>query len=423
MLKDRYGLSLSTASTLARDAFVDGVDRFLAAQEGTEAALRRAIAADPNFALARIALARHLQTCGRAAEAAPELAAARAAEGLSERETSHIAALTPLLEGRGAAALPLIRAHLETWPRDVMVAQPCAGVFGLIGFSGEAGREAALLAFMAGLAPHYGKDWWFLTQFAFAEIEAGRTAPGAARIEGAFALNPRNANAAHILAHLLYEQGEIAEGRRFLAGWREDYAREGVLHTHIAWHGGLWALESGDTGEMWRIYAADIDPGAASGPPLNVLTDAAALLFRAELAGERAPEGAWARVADYAAARFPDPGLAFADVHAALAHAMAGNGEALVRLATASAGAAPDLVRGLAEAFRAFAAADWAGALAAFVPALRDHARIGGSRAQRDLIEFAAAAALLRLGKAEEARRFLAIRRPLAPPNAVAGLA
>jgi hypothetical protein len=43
-----------------------------------------------------------------------------------------------------------------------------------------------------------------------------------------------------------------------------------------------------------------------------------------------------------------------------------------------------------------------------------DHERIGGSRAQRDLIEYALAQTLLKQGKTGEAKRMLAMRRPLA---------
>ncbi|MFT7595955.1 MAG: hypothetical protein ACI8R4_003288, partial [Paracoccaceae bacterium] len=37
----------------------------------------------------------------------------------------------------------------------------------------------------------------------------------------------------------------------------------------------------------------------------------------------------------------------------------------------------------------------------------------GGSRAQRDLIEYALAGVLLRMDKADEARRLLAMHRPM----------
>jgi hypothetical protein len=70
-------------------------------------------------------------------------------------------------------------------------------------------------------------------------------------------------------------------------------------------------------------------------------------------------------------------------------------------------------LRALADAFGAIAAANWAKAAARLTEAMADHARIGGSRAQRDLIEFAMAHVLLKLGRGEEARRLLAMRRPV----------
>ena len=44
---------------------------------------------------------------------------------------------------------------------------------------------------------------------------------------------------------------------------------------------------------------------------------------------------------------------------------------------------------------------------------MADHQRIGGSRAQRDLIEYALLCTLLKQGRADEARLLLAMRRPL----------
>src|SRR5882757_2558059 len=56
--QDRYGLTLSTASTEAAEAYRDGVDLLLAAWPGAAEAFERAIAADPEFALPHIARAR-----------------------------------------------------------------------------------------------------------------------------------------------------------------------------------------------------------------------------------------------------------------------------------------------------------------------------------------------------------------------------
>jgi len=429
MLQDRYGNTLSTGSTAARDAYVDGVDRFLAAEAGAEEAFEAAVAADPDFALGQIGLARIRQAMGQGHDVAtPAGRSQELATRLSGREAAHVNALGLLVSGQGPAAYKAIRAHLLEHPRDALVAQTCTGVFGLIGFSGQPGREAEQLAFTAALAPHYGEDWWFLCQHAFSQVEAGQTGPATDTIERSLALNPRNAHGAHIRAHVYYEAGETAAGYGYIADWTRDYAKAGQLHCHISWHIALWAMESGDVETMWRVYDADVAPGdgtdgGAWGPPINVLTDAAALLYRAGLAGVDVPAERWRVLSDYAAKRFPNPAIAFADVHAALAHAMAGNDAAVAKIASDAKGPAADVVRELADAFAAITGGRWAEAESHLARTMADHERIGGSRAQRDLVEYAMLGVLLRQGKAEEARLMLATRRPVkAPAAAVKGL-
>jgi len=264
MLEDRYGNSLSTKSSAARDAYVDGVDRYLAAEQGTVQAFEAAIALDEQFALAHVGLARACQITGDAASASAAMEAARTHAGsLTEREGNHIAALGLLIDGKSAAAYKAIRAHLETCPRDVMAAQTCTGVFGLIGFSGLPGREAEQLAFTSGLVSSYADDWWFLAQHAFAQVEAGQTGPATDTIERSLAGNPRNANGAHIRAHIYYEAGETEEGISYVSDWLPDYAKGGTLHCHISWHVALWALECGDIETMWNVIDTDVAPGKA----------------------------------------------------------------------------------------------------------------------------------------------------------------
>src|SRR3954469_17075184 len=101
MLADRYGLPLSTPSQAARDAYVEGVDLFLSANYGSEAAFNRAIAADPAFALAHAALGRTLQLYAK--PEAAKAAAARARElgkDLPKRERANIEMLTGLVDGQ-----------------------------------------------------------------------------------------------------------------------------------------------------------------------------------------------------------------------------------------------------------------------------------------------------------------------------------
>ena len=424
MLRDRYGLALSTNAAAARDAYVEAMDLFLAANAGAEESFARAAREDPSFALAHAGRARALQMRGRGREAAAAMAEARAAaNGCLDREAGHLDALGLLIAGDGAGAYAAILAHLQEWPLDAMIAQPCCGVFGLIGFSGRAGREAEQLAFTDRLAPHYGDDWWFLAQHGFSQVEAGQVAEAERLLERALAGNPRNANAAHIRAHVHYEAGEREEGLARLDAWRRDYDREAQLSCHIAWHVAIWRAEAGEMDEAWRVFEADVAPGGAWGPPINVLTDSAAFVLRAALAGAAVPDGVWERLSDYAAELFPHPGIAFADIHAALAHAMAGRGDRLARIAEAAAGPAGDVVSGLADALGAYGRGDWDDAIALLAPWMATHERVGGSRAQRDLLEFALLGALLRSGRTEEARRLLILRRPVhAPAPPLVGL-
>jgi tetratricopeptide (TPR) repeat protein len=413
MLRDRYDNPISTSSSAARDAYVAGVDCLLAADPSTEATFRRAIEADEGFALAHVALARTLQQHGRGGEARAPLARARElAAGTSEREQSHIDIFGKIIEGQGAAALSATREHVKSWPRDAMALAPSTSVFGLIGFSGLPGREEAQYALLAPLAPTYGEDWWFLAQLAFSESETGRHEPAVRHIEKSMRLCPRNAHGAHIRAHVHYELGERRAGLAFLNEWAKPYPREGQMHCHVSWHLALWALEAGDAAEAWRVYREQLRPGAAWGPQINVLTDCASFLHRAALAGETVAPSLWQDLSAYALQWFPAPGIAFADMHGALAHAMAGDGEALARISEGAKGAAADVVGPLARAFGAYARGDWPVAIDGLRPLLASHERFGGSRAQRDLIEYTLAGALIRSGRSEEAGRLLASRRP-----------
>ncbi len=414
MLQDQYGNPLSTTSTAARDAYVEGLHRCLAGDTGADTHFQLATDEDPNFAMAHIAMARHHQTWGNGPATKAPLAAALCVENLTTQEHAHIAAFNMLLTGNVKDGYAAIRTHLLDHPRDTLIAQTCCGVFSLIGFSGQPGREAEHLAFTTALAPHYGDDWWFNAQHAFAQMEAGQIGPAAASIETSIKGNPRSAHAAHIKSHLHYENGETDAGLTYLKDWLPDYARDGILHCHLNWHAALWSLEQGDTDTMWSIIDAELDPHNSTSPALNIVTDTAAILYRAERRGVVVPPERWQKISELASERFPKPGLAFADVHAALAHAMAGNAEALSKIIEGARGPAGDIVKTLATAFQAFAAENWAEAETQLAIAMQDHARIGGSRAQRDLIDFAMVSTLMRQGRAPEAKRLLNLRRPIA---------
>lgn len=423
-MNDQYDNAISTSSAEARDYYVDAVDRVLAGQAGIVDAFENAVTADPAFGLGYAGLARGHQFSGNLPAAKVALQKARELNhGLDAREQSHLHALGLLLDGKGAEAYLAIRTHVDNYPRDALIAQTCSSVFGLIGFSGKPGREAEMLAYTAALLPHYGEDWWCLSQYAFALCETGNLDKASNMIDQSLALNPRNANAAHVRSHVYYESGETKLGIDFLTKWLESYDRGGYLHGHLSWHTALWSLELGDVDDMWHRLKTDIQPGASQGLPINVLTDTASLLYRAELAGVLITDAYWTDISQYAQQLFPKTTLGFVDFHAALAHAMAGEVEALENIIESPNPLTGELVTAIARAYQAIARQHWEEAIHLLTSSMADHARLGGSRAQRDILEYSLIGALLKLGRDDEAKRLLMLRRPaLADTKSLRGL-
>jgi tetratricopeptide (TPR) repeat protein len=430
MLADRYGLAVATASPEARDAYVQGLDLFIAGHPGSVEALDRALAADPGLALAHVAKARVQQISGRVAEARDSLSAAQAfAPGLPARDASQLALFGLLLAGQSQPALDAALAHLDAWPRDALVLSTCASQTGLIGMSGLARRDERLAELLGRLAPHYGEDWWFGAHHGMALSEVGRREEARRKVARSLEQNPRNGWVAHATAHLAYEGGEAEQAAGFLRSWLPRYPAAGFLHGHLAWHLALFDLQRGDIDSALLLYAEAFAAEGYQGPALLKVLDSLSFLWRAELAGHRQDPARWRAMRDYAHAMFPRAGNAFADWHVALADAAAGAGATLeARLAEmealAVAGRYPSgpVVPAFARGFAAFARQDWSGAIAAIEPHLAERERICGSRAQTDLVELTLLKAYLNDGRLEAARRLIESRRPRPTDVPVAGL-
>ena len=77
----------------------------------------------------------------------------------------------------------------------------------------------------------------------------------------------------------------------------------------------------------------------------------------------------------------------------------------------------------LARGFAAFERGNFGGAIEALAPLAGENERIGGSRAQHDLIEFTLLKAYIDAGRLVEARRLIGQRRPGASGVPVIGVA
>jgi tetratricopeptide (TPR) repeat protein len=413
---DRYGLALSTHSAVAAAAYTRGLDLQLAAWPGAADAFDTAIAADPDFALAQIARARVHFTYAEGAAAKALVASARVyvARHGTERERSHVEALALGMEGQPAQSLTHALAHLDVWPRDALVLSLPLGAFGLYAFSGMADHDQARVDLCRRHAHHYGDDWWFLTYLGWSLTENGQVSEGRKVTTQAFELNRDNANATHALAHAMFEDGSVAEAKAFIDGWLPGYDRAGLLNGHLAWHRALAALEDGDCDTALAIYADRIAPGVTQAAPLNAVTDCASLLWRVALTGEPVPRVLWKTLETQAERQFPQAGVTFADVHLAMIAAATGNTAALDmrvsalerRLADGRL-AAGSVVPAICRAMGAFAAGDYGVCTQVLEPVVGDVVRIGGSHAQRELVEDMQLVAMIKSGATEQAHHRL----------------
>ena len=431
MLADRFGLSLSTSSAAARDAYVDASERALTFYPGALAAYDSAIAADPRFALAHAGKAQVLMREGNVAGARTALVAAvELTAGLTEREANHIAIFDLGSSGQTEAAIAAVNKHLAAWPCDALVISIAANPNGLIGGSGRLGQKHQIAELMDSVAPHFGDDYWFLSYHAMALSEDGRLAEARPKIERSVALNPKNAHGAHGFAHVCYESGEPETARAFLLPWLAEYPRDGFFYGHLSWHLSLVEITLGHLEEAQQLYRDAIELGRHSGGPQQKMSDACAFLWRSELAGHPRNQSAWRVMYDYAGEALPRPASGLADLHVILAHAVTGDDAALEARnrqieALAASGRYPSgsYLPALARGFAAFERRDFAATIEALAPLAGQNERIGGSRAQHDLIEFTLLKAYLGARRLEEAKRLLSGRRPGASGVPVAGIA
>ena len=411
-LTDRYGLTLSTTSSVAARHYQDGMDRMLSYGFGADQAFASAVAADEEFALAHAGAALFSLFQGDGASAKTSIERARSlAAGATRREQQHVGALSAIAGGEAARGLGLIEEHVKEFPRDALLVNQAGSTIGL---GGRADREALRVAFVERLAGAYGDDWWYHSALGFTYHEVGRYDESRRLSERSLAQYPGNANASHNIAHVCYETVDNDGGVALLTDWLGGYDRRAPFHCHLAWHLALFELQRGRPARSLAIYEQDIAP---SSNPRLAMIDGSALLWRFGLYDyERGPLP-WRPLAELAT-RVTRPGFIFGDVHAALAYASAGDRAALSALTAGlealhakghpiAGTVALPLVRGVA----AYVDGDFAGALALMESVDSEIHRVGGSHAQWELFEETMVVCLLRLGRLAEAQRL--IRRRL----------
>jgi len=405
---DRYGLTVTTESPVAFERFQEGMDQLLAYGPAGDARLTEAVQVDPGLAVAHTALALLALVQGDAAGARAAMVRAGASvAGATRRERQHVEALNAFVAGESTRGFALVDEHVAEFPRDAVVVNQASTAIALAGGSD---REEQRVAFVERLSPAYGDDWWYQSALAFTYHEVDRFDESRRLSEASLRQYPRNANAAHNLAHIALETLDVDAGAAFLDDWMAGYDRRASFHCHMAWHQAMFALHEGRYAQALEIFERDI---LRSGNPRSAMTDGTALLWRVKLDAASDRPLPWRSLADLAE-KVSRPGFIFGEVHAAFAYAACGDEAALARMMDGlrALGAkghpiAAGVVLPLVQGTVAFAAGDHAGALRHFEPVEAEMHRIGGSHAQWEIYEETMVQCYLALERYDDALRLV----------------
>jgi tetratricopeptide (TPR) repeat protein len=424
---DRWGALVRATDGTAVVLLDQAIEDLVALSGDPAGGADAAIAADPTLALARIYRA-YLSLYATTADGVAEARALIASLGtpapqLPEREARHLAAARAWADGDWHAAARSLEQALLASPRDLLALKVAQDLYFFLGSRLDL-RDVA-----ARVLPAWPDDdpaWGYVQgihAFGLEENADYRGAEKAAR--NALDRNPRDVWAVHALAHVFEMEGSHAPGVEFLTGsspgWEDSY-----FAVHNWWHLGLYLLELGRVKDAVALYDERIR--ARHSTQWLDIVDAAALLWRLSLYGQDVTTRAQALAADI------DPLVGvpvylFNDWHAVMTFGLAGDHARAAAVRAANHGlTAPANKRSakragltLLESFSAFSAGD-PGRTADLLYGIRQEANVvGGSHAQRDVIDLTLLAAAARSGNTPMVRALVTervARKPAAEPAA-----
>jgi uncharacterized NAD(P)/FAD-binding protein YdhS len=409
--RDPLGLPLSTTAEAAA-LYNAGLERVMRLQDGGEDLLRSATEADPDFAIAHAALALLGHEAGATADVQASLGAARRAaqRRADDRERSFVEVVGIRVKDARRAGARALTAHIAEHPRDALAVSAAVPT---IAFSGVTDVQQEAWDLVEGLAPAYGDHWWYISLLAFTRQDQSRFEEAGLLAESALSCEPSSGHAVHALTHVLYETGQHDVGRTWLDHWVSSSGRSASHRAHFSWHAALHELALGDLEAVRRRYYSQLAPPGVSG--VRALVDSASLLWRWKVTTSEMQPAVTPPVAPVLeqvdSILLTAPTTPFIALHAAVAHAGNGDAEALESLARhcrdskepAMGATAAAVCDALARALHH----DHGAAATLLLETLPRIAALGGSAAQRDVLEETLIHCLVHDGQTEAARRML----------------
>jgi hypothetical protein len=403
-LTDYRDHEISGATPLARENFERALNLHLSWRSGVDAYLDQVLLEAPSFTMAHV-LRAYLSVCSRDVARVRQARSAHArASSLpaTHRERLHVAAVGACLADDFDTLRALLHRLLNEFPRDVLALQVGHALDYVTGdLEGMRARIAAVLPVWSKSVPGYHS---VLAMQAFSLAEGARYADAEDTARHSLELDPSDARAHHALTHVYEMTGDVAAGHRWMRSRLANWAVDTIAATHLWWHWALFHLTQGEVGAALRLYDQRVRNTGSS--DLADLIDASALLWRIELRGVDT-DSRWLELATVWSQHIDDGYCTFSDLHAMLALVGARDWENVRRLESALLlhgwqntryGETTRLV-GLpaCRAIVAFGRGDCARAaeLLGSVPAFAR--RIGGSHAQRDLLDLTLLEAVRRL--------------------------
>ncbi len=328
-LVDARECHISGATPAALDAYERALAAFQGWRVGTEVQIELALREAPDFVMAYV-LQAWLLTCSRDLQrvqsARAWLARAINLPG-NEREQGHLAALSAVLNDDLDRCKALLGDLLREQPRDALALQ-VAHVFDYL-----TGDSACLANRVPSVLPAWSHDLpgyhAVLAMHAFGLEENGEYARAEEVALAALELNPLDARAHHVMAHVFEMSERPDEGIRWLNANAASWSIDTVVATHCWWHLALFHLAKGQIDEALGLYDRRIRAGFSN--EVADLIDAAALLWRVDLAGGESGSR-WEELAAAWAPHIDDAYCSFTDIHAMLAFVGAGDWDTAQRL-------------------------------------------------------------------------------------------
>ena len=412
MTEDAQGHRLSGASATAGAAYDQAVRAFNLVHGDAVGLFEAAREEAPGFAMAYLGKAWVFALAndpGLMTEAKSLVETARSLT-VNEREQAHLAALSQLVQGARAAAVAVLDRHLMHYPFDLVAHQAAALTDGFLGrFPLVRDRSARALPLWSKDQPGYGT---LLAFYGFGLEEAGDYARAEDQSRAAAELEPLSFWPHHTVAHVMEMTGRPEDGLGWMLAREALWTGPGHLNqVHIWWHRALFHLELGQYDTALALCDGPIR--SSQRPVALSLTNATALLWRLDAIGVDIG-GRWPELAALWQGHADGKCLVFADIHAAMAELRSGQ-ETLVerrlaamRATAASKAEAAGLYRTVGipvvEGLAAFCRAAWAEAVELLLPVRFDLWQIGGSHAQRDVVDWTLTEAAIRAGQRDIAR-------------------